>query len=178
MRILICYDGSADARAAITRAAEVYPGADAHVLVVWDSLDSMLARSGVGFRYPVTVDYEEIDQACQDGAKDQAAEGAKLAADAGLAAQATTARQRGTVATTVLDVAEWIDADAIVLGTRGRSTARSLLLGSVSHSVLQHADRPVTVITSDAVASERAEQRHHPNGALEDDPTDSTKITS
>jgi hypothetical protein len=33
---------------------------------------------------------------------------------------------------------------------------KSLLLGSVSHEVIQHADRPVVVVPSDEVAASRA----------------------
>jgi nucleotide-binding universal stress UspA family protein len=173
MRILICYDGSSDARAAISGAATVYTSAEVRILTVWESIDTILAQSGTGFRYPATLDFEAIDNACRDDARNLAAEGAQLATQAGLAAEATTARRLGSVASTVLDVAEWIDADAIVIGTRGRGRARSLFLGSVSHAVLQHADRPVMVITSQDVAHERSEHRHHLNGALKNDPTDS-----
>jgi nucleotide-binding universal stress UspA family protein len=46
------------------------------------------------------------------------------------------------------------DAETIVVGTRGRSGIKSMLLGSVSHAVLQHADRPVLVVPSEPVAAE------------------------
>ena len=45
------------------------------------------------------------------------------------------------------------------MGTRGLSGLKSLLLASVSHRALQHADRPITVVPSSAVASVRAAHR-------------------
>lgn len=56
----------------------------------------------------------------------------------------------GEVAGDILDVAEDIDADLIVLGGRKRSPAGKLLFGSVTQDVLLNSDRPVTVTgTSD-----------------------------
>lgn len=40
------------------------------------------------------------------------------------------------------------DVDCIVVGRRNRGTAKELLLGSVSHYVLHHAECPVTVVPS------------------------------
>lgn len=51
----------------------------------------------------------------------------------------------GDPAAEILDVAEEIDADHVVLGGRKRSPARSLLFGSVTQAVLLDADRPVSV---------------------------------
>jgi nucleotide-binding universal stress UspA family protein len=51
----------------------------------------------------------------------------------------------GDPAAAILDVAEEVDADHIVLGGRKRSPARSLLFGSVTQAVLLDADRPVSV---------------------------------
>ncbi len=51
----------------------------------------------------------------------------------------------GPPAQVIVDVARVHDADEIVLGTRGLSRARAAL-GSVSHEVIHLSDRPVTVV--------------------------------
>jgi nucleotide-binding universal stress UspA family protein len=51
----------------------------------------------------------------------------------------------GEVAADILDVAEDLDADLIVLGGRKRSPAGKILFGSVTQEVLLNSDRPVTV---------------------------------
>ena len=61
---------------------------------------------------------------------------------------------------TILDVADEYDAELIVLGARGLSTFKSIVLGSVSHSVSQHAHLPVLVVppaVREATVSEPAE---------------------
>ena len=49
----------------------------------------------------------------------------------------------GPPAEAILNVAETREADLIVMGTRGLGSIRSLLLGSVSSKVIQHAPCPV-----------------------------------
>jgi len=53
----------------------------------------------------------------------------------------------------ILETAESIDADLIVMGTHGRTGWRRVLLGSVAEKVVHHADRPVLCIPSDAPPS-------------------------
>jgi hypothetical protein len=46
------------------------------------------------------------------------------------------------------------------MGSRGLHGVKSLLVGSVSHAVIQHADRTVIVVPSPAVAAARGRERH------------------
>jgi nucleotide-binding universal stress UspA family protein len=52
--------------------------------------------------------------------------------------------------------ADSLDADLIVLGSRGRGAFASALLGSTSRGVIGEARRPVLVVHGDAVATLRA----------------------
>lgn len=157
--ILVCYDASEDARAAIRRAATLMPGAEATVVTVWEPfLDVMIGSSSIGMAtapLSLSTDPEELDSVAATTAADHAEAGAELARDAGLDATSRAVRAPRGVAQALLATASELEADAIVLGTRGRTGVRSYLLGSVSHTVLQHADRAVLVIPSDAVAATR-----------------------
>jgi nucleotide-binding universal stress UspA family protein len=103
----------------------------------------------------------EIDAATRHSALATAEEGAQRATAAGLVASARVERCDGDVATTILEVATEIDADIIAIGTRGRSGVRAYLLGSVSRSVVEHADRAVLVIPSPSLASRRRLRAEH-----------------
>jgi nucleotide-binding universal stress UspA family protein len=156
--ILIAYDGSPDAQAAIQRAGQLFPDQPAAVLTVWEPFEDVVARSGAigalgGF------DYEAVNREYEQHSRARAEEGAQRAQEAGLQAEALIRLRNGSVPRAILDEAEDIGAEAIVLGSRGLTGVKSLLLGSVSHAVLQHADRPVIVVPSPEVASERAAQR-------------------
>lgn len=158
--ILLCYDGSDDARAAVERAATLFPGAAATVLAVWLPYRAMVMQSSFGIAFPPPLaDLERIDAEIQDDARASAQEGADRATRAGMAAETRIAPRRTSMAAAILDVADEIDAEAIVVGTRGRGNVKSLLLGSVSHDVLQHADRPVVVVPAEAVAQARRRAR-------------------
>lgn len=52
----------------------------------------------------------------------------------------------GRAANAIVDTAKEENAGLIVMGSRGLSDIEGLLLGSVTHKVLQHADRPVLVV--------------------------------
>jgi nucleotide-binding universal stress UspA family protein len=158
--ILVCYDGSADAQAAIECAGRLMPGSDATVLVVWETILETMTRNGsLGMGLGLTGDYGDgdTDAALEKAALDTATEGVRRASTAGLLAQPRTTRRGDDIAGAVLTVAADVDADVIVLGTRGLSGVKSLMLGSVSHRVVHHADRAVLVVPSPGLA----ELRHH-----------------
>lgn len=156
--ILIAYDGSVDAQAAIDRAGELLKGQPATVLTVWERLVDVVTRTGAGM--PVgEVDYERLDRSTQDQARQRAEEGAERAQHVGLKPTARTSVRENSIASTILAQADLVGASAIVMGSRGLTGLKSLLLGSVSHAVLQHADRPVIVVPSPEIAAERAAHR-------------------
>ncbi len=59
---------------------------------------------------------------------------------------ATTVVREGSARDVVIAVAAEVRADAILLGTRGRTDANRLLLGSVSAHVVAHAPVPTVVV--------------------------------
>ena len=57
-----------------------------------------------------------------------------------------TKSETGSPAVTILDYAERINADLIVMGTRGLGLVKGVLLGSVSQYVVEQAACPVLVV--------------------------------
>lgn len=156
--ILIAYDGSDDAQTAIERAGELLAGQDVTVLSVWERFVDVVMRSGAAM--PVgELDYEALDHGYEIQAREKAVEGAERARAVGLNARALPWLRENTIADTILNAADELGARAIVLGTRGLTGLKSLLLGSVSHAVLQHANVPVMVVPSPQTAAGRADQR-------------------
>lgn len=158
--ILICYDGSADARAALREAARLLAGQTATVLTVWQPFVQLLAHSSAGLG-PMAglTELDEIDAATRQEAERRAAEGAELARAEGLDAVPRIREQESTTAAAILGEARSLGASAIVLGSRGLTGLKSVLLGSVSHAVLQHADRVVIVAPSPEVARARHQKQ-------------------
>jgi nucleotide-binding universal stress UspA family protein len=141
--VLFCYDGSDGSKTALTAAAEVIKPTDAVVLVVWTPAVVQLARAG---SFVVAVPNEgEIDEQEAATAQRIAEEGAAGARERGYNAAARIAQANESVAKTIDEIAQEIDAGLIVCGQRGRGAIGSALLGSVSHALGAHAKRPVLI---------------------------------
>ena len=159
--ILICYDGSPDARAAIETAGELLDCQPAIVVTVWQPFAEMLAAMPLGLGFaPGVLDIDKADEASREAAEQIAEEGAELARQAGFNAEWRACTQLATTAAAILSEAETVRASAIVMGSRGLTGLKSLLLGSVSHGVIQRADRTVIVVPSPEVAGSRSRNRH------------------
>ncbi len=63
-----------------------------------------------------------------------------------LEVDATPIVETGEPGPTICDVAARVGADVVVLGSHGHGWLQRVLLGSVSHHVLQHAPCPVLVM--------------------------------
>jgi nucleotide-binding universal stress UspA family protein len=143
---LLCFDGSGDAAAAIAKAGELLGPRPAVVLSVWEPvrvwepwdpatiisapLDRLLGKE------------LDLDQIVAELARDKAERGA-LARAAGFEATARVAR--GKTWEAICRAADELDAEPIVIGSRGLGRAQSALLGSVSAAVIAHAKRVVLV---------------------------------
>jgi nucleotide-binding universal stress UspA family protein len=88
---------------------------------------------------------DEIDEEESAAAQRLAEEGAEAARRRGYNASARTARANESVANAIREIAREIDARLIVCGQRGRGPIASAVLGSVSHQLSAHAERPVLI---------------------------------
>ncbi|HEV2998438.1 MAG TPA: universal stress protein [Solirubrobacteraceae bacterium] len=150
--IVIAYDGSEPARAAVREAAALFAPRRAIVLTVWEPglNEFMLAPDPTGMGTTM-IPYDpavvrEVDRASEDHALDIAHDGERLAREAGLDAEALAVRDLTDPADAIVQRAAERDAAAIVIGSRGLRGLKSKLLGSTSNAVLHRAGRPVIVV--------------------------------
>ena len=149
--ILVCYDGSDDSKQAIARAARLLPGRAAIVLHVWEPLKEVASVPPVPALYGMLeAGLAEMDEAGEEISQKTAAEGAALAAAAGLDAEPLSVQTPGRAWRNILRLAREHDVKAIVIGQRGVGRAERVLMGSVSSAVVNHADRPVLVVPATA----------------------------
>jgi nucleotide-binding universal stress UspA family protein len=129
-QILLAVDGSEHSKKAAAAAADIAkkPGGEVHVLYIHE----------VGLFAPVESTAEA--QALVDGVVEQLQGGGVKASGDAIAARS------GSVAPSILEAARSLGSDLIVMGTRGLSDFSGLLLGSVAHKVIHHADCPVLVV--------------------------------
>jgi nucleotide-binding universal stress UspA family protein len=130
-KILLATDGSEDAQLAGLAAATLFveAGVELHVVHAWQSVPHPV----------IDADYYE------EGARRLLEEEIEFVSDAG-AAVGGTHLVMGPPVDVILDLAEEIGADLLVVGSRGHGTLGRLILGSVSEGVVHHATCPVLVL--------------------------------
>jgi len=149
-KVLVAYDRSRHARAALAQAVDLARTQHA-ALTVLTSYSTVLTWPGVTMPGLTQSIYDELmdaaraeGQAAIDEAVTQLPEGVT----------ATTKLVDGPAADGILDEARAGGYDLIALGSRGRGDVGSLFLGSVSHRVLHSCRLPVLVVTAPQPATE------------------------
>lgn len=155
-RILVAIDGSEHARAALREAIDLAKLADAKLTVI--AVHQPSSTLLIGSPVVPTIDLGELEAAIERE-YEELLERALANVPGGVSVVKVLAQ--GQPAQAILDRARKDDSDLIVLGSRGRGGMASMLLGSVSHQVLQHSGVPVLVVhvKSDSSAERASDAR-------------------
>jgi nucleotide-binding universal stress UspA family protein len=146
-KILIATDGSPASLQAVEIGLELAAEQDAKAIFVHVAPSSeVLPVTGFAMG-PVTVPHEVSDYDMEP--LEQAVE---LAEGQGL--EAGSRLLVGDAAKQIVEYADSIDADLIVVGSRGLGAISSTLLGSVSRGILHAAKRPVLIVRETRVPVE------------------------
>jgi nucleotide-binding universal stress UspA family protein len=146
-KILIATDGSESAHEALEFGLDLAAEQDARAFVVRvaPAVDVM-PYANFGYVGPsVPHEFDEHDRECLQ-------EAAELAAEKGVDVE--TALLKGRAADEIVTYGDTINADLIVVGSRGHGAIASTLVGSVSRAVLHEGRRPVLVVRGTHVAAE------------------------
>lgn len=142
MRVLVAIDGSECAGIAVDLVGGLaWPAGT--VLQVAEVVPSGAAVFGGPWPPVPPIDTTSIDQ----GIREQATRDLEAAAEvlAGPGRTVETVAVTGRAGDTIVSLAERSDADLIVVGSRGHGAVETMLLGSVSSEVIDHAHAPVLV---------------------------------
>lgn len=156
-RLLIAYDGSTTAQAAVRVAGRLFPGA----AVVVATMQANVAVRPETVSLAVPTSSPELVQRTIDQLHDEsraeaegiAREGAERARSQGLDAEAVVTGG-GATWSAVLELAHARGVDALVCGSRGRGAVARVLLGSTSTSLLHHTDLPLVIVPEEAGESD------------------------
>jgi nucleotide-binding universal stress UspA family protein len=137
--IVVGTDGSATAGKAVEHAATLAAtvGAQLHVGMATPSIPVLVTPDMV----VATAEWSTASENATQAALQAAAE---IATAHG--AQVTTHQLSGDPADALLTLCDTVDADLLVIGSRGMQGARRFLLGSVSSRCVHHANRSVLLV--------------------------------
>jgi nucleotide-binding universal stress UspA family protein len=145
--ILVAVDGSDHARQALVEAIDLARAANATLTIM--TVVPKANPWALGGGYYVPVNLHELQRQAERNYERTL--GAAIAAWVPDDMPVTGIVRRGAVAPTIVEQAVAGHHDLIVVGSRGRGELRSLLLGSVSHDVLQSS--PIAVLVVHATRS-------------------------
>jgi nucleotide-binding universal stress UspA family protein len=143
-RILVAIDGSEHAQRALSEAIDLAQLSKARLTVM--TVQQKPSTLLVGGPVVPPVDMRSLDEAMQQE-HEQLLESALEQVPQDVSVVKVLAR--GVPASAIVEQARKDGNDLIVLGSRGRGEVASMLLGSVSHQVLQRSAVPVLVVHVD-----------------------------
>ena len=144
-KILVATDGSREAELASSSAADLSGGTASELHVVYVGLMPPVYYESPG---ALTLDPDlqvRMQERAEEEARSRLDEQVQRVREAGGEVAGAHARI-GRPDAEIVGLAEELGAGLIVLGSRGLGPLRSALIGSVSHSVVQHARCPVLVV--------------------------------
>jgi nucleotide-binding universal stress UspA family protein len=149
--VLLAYDGSAEAQAALREAVALFGQRPLIVASVWEPGLAMVTmmpppgQPGMGYM-PDPEQLAAVDRAQSGHADNVAQDGARRARELGATAEALSVPDSANIAATLIAIAEQRDARAIVVGSRGLGGLKARMLGSTSRKLLHDTHRPVLVV--------------------------------
>lgn len=152
-RVVVAYDGSPEAEAAIRAAVRLFGDHRLIVVSVWEpglaiAMASAQDPTGIGYASPDPDDILAIDHAQREHAVAAAEDGARLARELGATAEPYPVADESDVAETIAGIAEHTDASTVVVGSRGLGKVKTQLFGSTSWNLLHRTRRPVLIVKS------------------------------
>ena len=149
--VIVAYDGSDAACAAVRAAAVVFRERRLIVATVWEpglavALASTSDPSAMAYTLPTAAEVVAVDRRQRDHAADAAEQGARLAIALGATAEACSLPDDDGIAETIAAFAEARAACVVVVGSRGLRGVKSRLYGSTSRGLLELARTPVMVV--------------------------------
>ncbi len=144
MKIIVGVDGSGPSTRAVEWCATYGKALDAEVIAVFALDFPVTAESGFGFA-PIPIPVPMPTEAEQQQLHEQiVGEWCAAMTKAGVKFRAVITD--GEPASAIIAFAEREDADLVVTGRRGRGGFSELLLGSTSHHLSHHLDRPLVIV--------------------------------
>ncbi len=137
--VLVGTDGSATAQDAVRHAAAIARACGARLTIV----SAYVRRDSSSGLAAVPDDATLLTDAA--GAQDNVVAGQALAREVGVASLGGRT-ESGDPAAVLLDVADDVSADVIVVGSRGMASAARFVLGSVPNRVSHHAKCDVIIV--------------------------------
>ncbi len=136
-RILIATDGSAGGREAVEQGLALAAATDARATLVYVRKPPLPIVGDACYQRVLSVTSRHARQIVEDAAA--------RATELGVEAEHEVLE--GDAAERIVEFARLCDSDVIVVGSRALGSIAGTLLGSVSRTVVDTADRPVLVVT-------------------------------